>query len=104
MTAQDAYGNISPAYAGTVAFSSTDPKAGLPASSTLTNGTGSFGAKLKTVGTWSITANDTVNGAITGSQSGVIVNPAAAKKLRISAPSTAVAGMPFAITVTALDP
>ena len=50
VTAQDAYGNIATGYAGTVRFTSSDAKAVLPAHSTLTSGTGSFVATLKTAG------------------------------------------------------
>ncbi len=104
VTAEDAYGNTTPAYTGTVKFTSSDGQAVLPANAKLTNGTGSFKATLKTAGSQSITATDTVSGGITGSQSGITVNPAAATTLSISAPTSVTSGTPFTITVTALDP
>jgi hypothetical protein len=77
VTALDNYGNTATSYAGTVTFSSSDPHALLPGNSPLTNGFGTFGATFETVGTQSLTATDTVNNSITGSQAGiqVIANP-----------------------------
>ena len=52
------------------------------------------GSLLKTVGTRSITATDTVTGSITGTQSGIVVNAAAASTLLVSGyPSTTTAGV-----------
>jgi alpha-tubulin suppressor-like RCC1 family protein len=73
VTAMDAYGNVATGYAGTVSFSSSDAQAVLPAASTLANGTGTFNATLKTLGTQSITVGD---GTLSGSQTGIIVNDA----------------------------
>src|SRR5207237_898492 len=56
VTAKDAYGNMVTGYSGTVHLSSSDPQAVLPADATLSNGTGVFGATLKTAGYQSITA------------------------------------------------
>jgi hypothetical protein len=103
VSAQDAYGNTTPAYSGKVKFSSTDPQADLPNKGTLTNGTGTFTATLKTAGNQSITATDKSSG-LTGTQVGITVTAAAAKGLTLTAPSTAVVGKPFTITVTAFDP
>lgn len=66
VTAEDLYGNLATSYAGTVAFSSTDAGATLPANSTLINGAGTFSATLATPGSQSITATDTVTASITG--------------------------------------
>jgi hypothetical protein len=46
-------------YSGTVSFTSSDAQALLPANSTLTNGTGTFSATLKTAGNQTITVVDT---------------------------------------------
>jgi hypothetical protein len=107
VTARDAYGNIATGYRGTVHFTSSDAQATLPANYTFTssdNGTHTFSATLKTAGSQSLTATDTSHGSITGTQSGITVNPAAASHLSISAPSSVKSGTPFSITVTALDP
>ena len=104
VTAKDAFGNTTPNYVGTVHFTSSDGQASLPADYTFKgNGTHTFKATLKTAGTQSITATDTAAGTINGSQTGISVNPAAASKLIISAPSSVASGTPFSITVTAVD-
>jgi hypothetical protein len=108
VTAYDAYGNLTPAYAGTVHFTSTDPQAtagnGLPADSTLINGTGTFSATLKTAGTQSITVTDTANPGTTGTQAGIQVTPAAAVALVVAGfPSTALRMQAYSFTVTAVD-
>jgi hypothetical protein len=74
VTAVDPYGVTVPSYSGTVTFTSTDPKATLPADSPLTNGTGRFTATFATVGTQNLTASDAAVPTITGTQSGIIVN------------------------------
>jgi len=59
--AEDSAGNVTPQYAGTVHFTSSDAKAVFPLNGvTLTNGVGNFSVTLKTVGTQSITATDSV--------------------------------------------
>jgi uncharacterized protein YhjY with autotransporter beta-barrel domain len=73
VTAKDAAGNTTPAYAGTVHFTSNDGAAALPANSTLTSGTGTFSATLNTVGSRTITATDTVTGSITGTSGAITV-------------------------------
>jgi hypothetical protein len=78
VTAKDAYGNVTPAYQGTTHFTSTDPKANLPEDYTFSAadaGTKVFGAVLNTVGTQDLTATDTANGSVTGTQAGIIVVP-----------------------------
>jgi hypothetical protein len=103
VTAEDAYGNVTPAYSGTVHFTSSDPQAVLPANATLSNGTGTFSATLKTAGTQSLTATDTANTTITGSESGITVNPGAATHFGLAGPSSVSAGTAFSLTETALD-
>ena len=67
VTAADFFGNPTPAYTGTVHFTSTDGAAVVPADSTLTNGTGTFTATFNTLPAQSLTATDTVDSSITGS-------------------------------------
>ncbi len=111
VTALDAYGNVAADYTGTVTFTSSDGQAALPANYTFTSAIGgdlgehTFSATLKTAGSQSITAADTVTGSITGNDSGITVNPAAASTLFVSGfPSVVIAGDPTSFTVTALDP
>jgi len=62
-----------------------------------------FSATLKTAGTQSITATDTLMSALKATEGGITVNAAAASKFIISAPSTVTAGMPFSLTLTVED-
>ena len=109
VTAKDAYGNVATGYAGTVSFTSSDGQAVLPANYTFTSAeagvhTFSSGVTLKTAGSRSVTATDTVTASITGSQAGITVNPAAASSLKITASTyNPVVNTPFTVTVTALD-
>jgi len=75
VTAKDAFGNTATGYGGTVRFTSSDAGASLPSSSTLTNGTGSFSVTLKTYGSQTITATDSVNQSVTGTSSSIQVRP-----------------------------
>src|SRR5207249_344242 len=107
VTVQDAFGNTASGYRGTVTFASSDVKAVLPANYTFIvtdAGQHSFSATLKTAGTQSISATDTVTGTIIGSQTGIKVNPAAAKKLVVTGyASPTTAGVSHSFTVTAQD-
>jgi len=106
ITAQDAFGNTASGYTGTVAFTSSDGQAALPANYGFTSADGgvhSFAAILKTAGSQSITATDTVTNSIKGSQTGISVNPAALSGLRVTAPRSVTAGHAFTITVSAVD-
>jgi len=110
VTAEDASGNVTPGYRGTVHFTSTDYFAALPADYTFSasdSGIHSFNATLKTAGTQSLTARDTASPAassIGGTQSGISVHAAAANHLFFTMPGDSVAGSAFTITVSARDP
>jgi hypothetical protein len=77
VTAYDAYGNVATGYLGTVAFTSSDSRAILPANYTFTaadKGAHTFtGLKLKKKGTQTITVTDTLNAAVTGTMSVSVV-------------------------------
>jgi uncharacterized protein (TIGR03437 family) len=103
VTCLDQNGNTFPGYTGTVHFTSTDPSATLPGNSTLTNGVGTFSVTLKTLGTQTVTATDTVTSSITGTSNSITVNPGAATHFVVTAPSSGTAGSAFSFTVTALD-
>jgi hypothetical protein len=107
VTAADIYGNTVTGYMGTVHFTSTDAKADLPTDYTFTaadNGTHTFSATLKTAATQSITATDTLTGSVTGTQSGIVVNPAAASSFVVAGfPSPIKVGTAGTFTVTAMD-
>src|SRR5262249_5472614 len=77
VTAQDANANTLTGYPGTVHFTSSDPQAALPADYTFTaadQGVHTFSATLKTAGTQSLVATDTVTASISG-QEAIVVNP-----------------------------
>src|SRR5205807_318570 len=107
VTAQDPYGNTATGYAGAVHFTSSDGQAGLPADYTFVaadQGSRSFSITLKTAGTQSVTATDTVSAGLSATQSNITVNPALTTALRVSGfPSSTTAGVAGSFTVTALD-
>jgi glucose/arabinose dehydrogenase/uncharacterized protein YaiE (UPF0345 family) len=109
VTARNAAGHVAPGYTGAVTFTTTDPNLGvvLPANYTFTaadDGMHTFtaGGTLFTAGNQPLTATDTSAGAVTGT-GGVTVTPAPADHFFVSAPASAVSGMPFDVTVVALD-
>jgi probable HAF family extracellular repeat protein len=103
VTVLDASNGVATGYSGIVHFSSTDVPALLPANSTLTNGTGTFSATLKTIGSQTITATDTVKASITGTSTSISVSTNAATHFFVNAPTTAPAGKPITLTVIAQD-
>ncbi|HEV2686946.1 MAG TPA: FG-GAP repeat protein, partial [Bryobacteraceae bacterium] len=106
VTVKTASGDRATGYTGTVHFTSSDGKASLPANYIFTAadaGIHTFRATLKTAGTQSITARDTVTGTITGTEGGIRVKPAAASKLLLRAPAKVRSGVPFSLTVTVKD-
>jgi hypothetical protein len=87
---------------------------GLPPSKLLTSpapprrtaadaGVRTFSATLKTAGTQLLSATDTANGALTGSQGSILVSAAAASRLVLSAPASVTANAAFSVTVTVVD-
>jgi hypothetical protein len=106
VTAWDAYGNVATGYRGTVRFTSSDAQAVLPGNYTFTAadaGLHVFSATLRTAGSQTLTATDTANAGISGAQTGIQVNPAAARRLVLSAPTSVTSGARFNLTVTVVD-
>ncbi len=106
VTARDASGNVISGYTGTINFSSSDVKAGLPASYTFTAadaGSHTFSATLKTAGSQSITVKDAAIGTAIGTQSGITVTAGVATQFVLSAPSSAVASSSINVTLTVYD-
>jgi hypothetical protein len=102
VTAKDAANNTVTGYAGTVHFTSSDSSATLSANSVLTSGVGVFLATLKTPGSQTITATDTVT-AITATSAAINVSAGAVTHFAVSAPVNAVSGTAFNVLVTAMD-
>ena len=103
---RDTYGNIASGYAGTVHFTSSDAKATLPANYTFTAadaGSHTFSVTLKTAGTRSITAADTLTAALKANQVGITVTPAVASQFLINALSSVKAGAVFSLTLMVED-
>jgi hypothetical protein len=103
VVALDSLNNVATTYGGDVHFTTTDANVSLPADSTLTNGVGTFSATLRTAGSQTLTATDTLNSSIAGTSNSIVVSAAAATHFAVSAPSSATAGNAFDITITALD-
>lgn len=105
VTARDLYGKVATGYTGTVHLSSSDGIAVLDADSTLTDGVGTFAVTLKTAGSQSITATDTLSGSITGSQSGIVVGASTLYRAAFTtAPrATATAAQPLNPVIEAQD-
>ncbi len=106
VTARNADGTTDTAYTGTVHFTSSDPQAVLPADYTFTAadaGVHTFSATLKTAATQSLMAADTVTGRIFGSQTGIVVKPAAASQLIIGGVPGVTHGVAFSLTLTMVD-
>lgn len=104
--ARDQYGNLADGYAGMVAITSSDANASLPADGPLNQGVGTFAVTFGTDGNQTVTATDTADASIDGTSADVMVSsqpPAPATHFAVAAPSTATAGVPFMVTVTALD-
>ena len=105
VTALNPNGTVNTGYTGTVQFTSTDPKAALPANYTFIaadQGTYTFPVTLKTAGTQSITVTDVSTG-IAGSETGIAVTPAVASQFILSAPSSVQPSAKFSVTLTVED-
>ena len=104
-TVKDAYGNLALGYTGTVAFSSSDAQAVLPAATPFTSGNGgvrSFSVTLKTAGAQTITATDASNG-LSGSATFAVSPGSGTAMVLTGAPSSVVAGAAFSLTVAVRD-
>jgi len=101
--ALDGANDVLPSYSGTVSFTSSDSQASLPVNSTLTSGTGSFSATMKTAGSQVIIAADTVTASMTGTSNPINVSPAGTTHFSVLAPAYVNAGTAFQLDVSALD-
>jgi hypothetical protein len=107
VSALDIYGNAATSYTGTDHFSSSDPRAALPADYTFTaadRGVHQFFPVFKTVGTWSLAVTDTANPAFTSGKSGIVVVPGFAQVWVLTGvPASSTAGAAQTFTLTAED-
>jgi hypothetical protein len=106
VTAETASQQTDTHYIGTVHLTSSDPNAFLPADYTFTaadKGVHTFsGLALEKAGSETITATDTESSAVTFTAK-VKVQAAEATHFLIKAPTSVSAGVPFNVTITALD-
>jgi V8-like Glu-specific endopeptidase len=110
VTAFDVFNNQATGYTGTVTFSSADGGAALPADYTFTTGAGADngrhtfagGATLVTAGTQDVTATDVNRSIAISALVNIIAAPAV--YFQVDAPAAVDPGVPFDVTVTALDP
>ncbi len=88
VTAKDGASNTVPTYNGTVKFSTSDPQGSVPMNASLSFGTGSFNATLKTAGAETVTATDASASTIKGTSNNVTVSAADAStfSLDVSGP------------------
>jgi hypothetical protein len=93
VTAVDQFNNTVTGYSGPVHFPSTDGAATLPVNATLTNGVGTFSATLRTAGSQTITATDTVTAAITGTSNTITLGSTASAVPTLSEWSLALLGI-----------
>src|SRR5262249_38531012 len=108
VTALDRFGNVVTAFNGRVHFTSSDNQATLPGDYTFTaddQGVRTFQATLRTAGLRSLTVTTTSGPLVTGSQTGIEVDPAAVSGFLVAGfPSPQTAGHIGTFTVTAKDP
>ncbi|HKR65000.1 MAG TPA: hypothetical protein VJZ00_14805, partial [Thermoanaerobaculia bacterium] len=106
VSALDASSNVFTGYTGTVHFTSSSTGT-LPADYTFVagdHGEHTFSVTLTTNGFQSITATDTVNASVTGSGTTTVsAPPQTATHFSVTAPANVTNGLPFNVTVTALD-
>ena len=105
ITAADLLGNTATGYNGTIQFSSSDSLASLPGNTTFTasnDGVLTFNATLRTAGIQTLNYVDTQNGALSGTLL-ISVGTAGASQFVVSAPATALSGLPFNATVKVED-
>jgi hypothetical protein len=108
VTARDARGSVATGYRGTVTFSSTDPRGpALPGAYRFTSadkGVHTFtGVTLHASGSRTITATDIASRSVTGTSAPIRVSHGPAVAFAATAPSTATAGAPFSVKVSAKD-
>ncbi len=103
VTARHPAGDLDCGYNGTLHISSSDAGALLPADIRLTDGSATFALIFTSAGSHSVTATDTQESATTTRSAEVTVTAAAATRFSLGAPTHVAAGVPFVVTVIALD-
>ena len=86
VTALDAKGAPATSYTGTVAITSSDPAATVPANMALSAGVGTFSVTLNTLGFQTVTATDTGTSSITGTSPSVDVTATGSSRSGVQEP------------------
>ena len=105
VAARNADGTTNTSYVGTVHFTSADGQAVLPADYTYTGvdaGVHAFSVTLKTAGSRTVTATDTVSSIITGTVIETVL-PASATHFSLDSGLSQLSRITFPLTVTAFD-
>jgi S-adenosylmethionine hydrolase len=106
VSALDQFGNVATSYTGPLHFLSTDPAVPLPPDYNFVasdNGVHTFAVTLTTAETLTLGVEDADPPTLVGTSNPITVQAAAAHTFLVSAPSTATAGQPIQVTVTAQD-
>jgi hypothetical protein len=103
VTAEASDGSVAQGDNDTIQLQSSDGRAVLPASATLTNGLATFTVALRTAGAQTITATATSDSSLTATSGTISVAAAAASKFIISASSSVASGSAFSLTLTVED-
>jgi hypothetical protein len=100
--ALDGFGNIAPVPMSGLQFSSSDPQALLSAGGALAPGIVTVGATLLATGDQTVTVTDAA-ARLTATAHVTVAAPGPAVRLRLDSPTSATAGTPIAVSITALD-
>lgn len=105
LTVYDSFGNVSTVYTGWVSVATSDPRAPLAYVyfTAADAGVKTIPVTLYTVGSQAVTISDYANPAVTVTQTGINVTPAAAASLSVTALQGTVAGVAQNFTVTVRD-
>jgi hypothetical protein len=103
LQATDLFGNFTPTYNGTATITSSDGAATLPAPVTFVNGVSSAPVTFNTAGPTTLTVTDTIKSSTTSTASFTVNAPGPAVSIKIIAPASVTAGVPFGFDVVALD-
>jgi hypothetical protein len=103
ITAVDANNHLLTTYDGTVALTSTDNNATLPATVTFQNGFATFSATFETAGSETVTATDTTTASIVGSFTTTVAAADVATHYELIVPKNVPANVPVIVMAVALD-
>jgi len=96
-------GRLAPAYSGTVAVTTSDPAATVPATVTFVNGRASIKATFLTAGPQTLTVTDQADAKLTATAGTVVSAPQVLTKFAVMLPPKAYAGAATDLRIVALD-